>query len=113
MTGYQLYVLDGKDFLLFKSALKFKLLDSNIQFDEFIPIQFRTMNAKLFARLNFDFGYARDPFYKTSNPYSNRSEYGYGPALDLIIYNNFTLSCELGITRFGEKGFFFESGFIF
>jgi hypothetical protein len=113
ITGYQLYVLDGKDFVLFKTALKYSLIDRDFKLWDSFPKQLKVMNTKVFARANFDYGYARDPFYGLNNPLSNTNQYGYGFALDMILYNNFTLSCELGITKFGEKGVFFESGFNF
>lgn len=113
ITGYQLYVLDGRNFILLNNALRFRLIDKDIIINKYMPKQFREMNTKLFLRLSFDYGYARDPLSGSENPYSNRNEYGYGPGLDLILYNNFTLSFEYGITRFNEKGFFIESGFNF
>lgn len=113
ITGYQLYVLDGRNFILFNNALRFRLVDKDIMINKYMPKQFREMNTKLFLRLSFDYGYARDPVFGAENPYSNRGEYGYGPGLDVILYNNFTLSFEYGITRFNEKGFFIESGFNF
>lgn len=113
ITGYQLYVLDGRNFILLNNALRFRLIDKDIIINKYMPKQFREMNTKLFLRLSFDYGYARDPVFGAENPYSNRGEYGYGPGLDVILYNNFTLSFEYGITRFNEKGFFIESGFNF
>lgn len=113
ITGYQLYVLDGKDFLLFNNVLRYRLIDKDIKINKFVPRQFSVMNTKVFFRFSLDFGYARDPVFGKENPYSNRIEYGYGPGIDLILFNNFTLSCEFGITRFNEKGFFLESGFNF
>ena len=54
-----------------------------------------------------------DPFFKAENPLTNNWQYGYGPGIDVILFNNFTVSAEYGITKFGESGLFFESGFNF
>jgi outer membrane protein assembly factor BamA len=113
ITGYQLYVLDGRDYILSKNAVKLRILDRDFKPSRRLPNQFKIMNVKLFFRFNLDYGYTRDPYYGPSNELTNTGQLGYGPALDLIVYNNFTLSCQLGVTQFGEQGFFVESGFNF
>ena len=113
MMGYQLFVLDGRDFILQKNSLKWRCLDKNMTLVSYMPEKLRTMNVKLFLRTSFDLAYTSDPDHGEGNPYSNRLEYGYGPGLDIILYNNFVFSAEFGITRFGESGFFYRAGFVF
>lgn len=113
ITGYQLYVMDGRHFFLSKNALRIGLIDHTYKPIKYLPKQFKVLNAKLFVRMNFDAGYSVDPHHGTENPLSNSWQYGYGPGLDIILFNNFTFSAEYGITKFGEKGLFFESGFNF
>jgi hypothetical protein len=113
ITGYQLYVLDGRNFFILNNALKCRLSDKDIKLTKYMPRQFRVMNLKLFVRSNFDIGYASDPVFGYLNPYSNNIQFGYGPAVDIILFNNLTLSCEYSITRFNQRGFYFKSGFNF
>ncbi len=113
ITGYQLYVIDGRHFMLVRHALKYRLLEHNFKISDKMPKPFRVMNTQLFARLNLDAGYANDPSGGTNNPYTNRIQLGYGPGLDLILFNNFTASMEIGITRHGEAGIFFSGGLNF
>lgn len=113
LTGYQLYVMDGRYFGLGKASVRFRLLDHNFPIKKILPRQFTNMNAQLFARVNFDAGYSHDPIDSEENPLSNTLQYGYGPSLDLILYNNFLASIELGITKAGETGIYFSGGFIF
>lgn len=114
ITGYQLYVMDGRDFVIFSNAIKFLAIDKNFQLKQrYLPAQFKLMNVKLFGRFNLDYGYARDPLFGDNNFLANKINYGYGPALDLILFNNFTLTCQYGITSFGEKGWFFQTDFNF
>ncbi len=113
ITGYQYYVMDGKHFMLTKHALRYRIIEKNYQFKTFMPHQFKLLNVQLFGRLNLDAGYSFDPDNKIRNPLSNKIQLGYGPGIDLILYNNFIASCELGITRQGEVGFFFSGGFTF
>lgn len=108
MTGYQLYVLDGRDFILSRNNVRFKCLDKNFKTLHFLPSQFNIMNVKLFLRMNADIGFSNDPFFREGNPLSNSPQLGYGPAADGVFYNNFVFSVIYGMTQFGEKGFFFE-----
>ncbi|MFZ1751626.1 MAG: POTRA domain-containing protein [Saprospiraceae bacterium] len=113
IIGYQLYVLDGRNFILINNALRCKIVDKHIRTSKYFPDQFKIMNIKIFGRFNFDYGYADDPAFGDDNFLSNSHEYGYGPGIDVILFNNFTLSLEYGITRFREAGFFIESGLNF
>ncbi|MCZ2100285.1 MAG: hypothetical protein LC107_01950 [Chitinophagales bacterium] len=113
ITGYQLYVMDGKHFMLTKHALRYRIFEKDFRFKSFMPNQFKVFNIQLFGRLNFDAGYSFDPENKANNPLSNHIQVGYGPGFDLILYNNFIASLELGITRQKEAGIFFSGGFNF
>jgi len=109
ITGYQLYTLDGKDFMLINNSVHYRILEKTYTLKSWMPKVLQMMDAKLFGRVNFDYGYSRDPYHGTDNSYVNSNQYGYGAALDLIIYNNLTFTLELGITRHGEKGLFYSS----
>lgn len=78
-----------------------------------MPKYYKVMNTKLFMRFNFDIGMSHDPVFGEGNSLSNTWQYGYGPGIDLILFNNFMFSAEFGVTRFGETGIFFDSGFNF
>lgn len=113
MIGYQLYTLDGRDFVLANTALKCRLTDRNFRTFDWFPRPYRTMNVKLFARFSIDYGYSRDPVFGNINPLSNSHQYGFGPGLDAILFNILSITGEWGVTRFGEKAFFFKADFIF
>ena len=113
ITGYQLYVMDGRNFILSRNTLRYRILDKDFKTIKYAPNQFKIMNAKLFIRFNFDVGFSDDPVFNAENPLTNHWQHGYGPGVDVILFNNFTVSAEYGITKFGESGFFFESGFNF
>ncbi|MBK9256997.1 MAG: hypothetical protein IPM42_16065 [Saprospiraceae bacterium] len=109
VTGYQLYVIDGMDFLLQRNALKWRLLDKNFSTSSKFPAAFRKMNTKIFLRLNADFAYVNEPRLDERNQFNNRWVYGYGPAVDFVLYNYIKLTCEYGINQKSEKGFYFRS----
>lgn len=108
LIGYQLYVLDGRDYILSQNNIRFKILDKDFKTFKFIPKQFKTMNAKVFLKASADIGYSNDPAFRNNNPLSNRPQVGIGPSIDVILFNNFSFSTVYGITQFGEKGLFFE-----
>ncbi len=108
MVGYQLYVMDGRDYVLSQNNIRFKILDKDFTTFKFVPKQFKVMNAKVFLKASADIGYSNDPVFRNINPYSNRPQVGLGPSLDVILFNNFLFSAVYGVTQFGEKGFFFE-----
>lgn len=113
ITGYQLYVLDGRNFMLAQNSIRWKILDHDFKLFNFMPKQFRVMNSQVYLRFNVDGGYAYDPLSGPENPLSNKIQIGYGPSLDFIVYNNVTFTINYGITQTGEKGMFFDGGFNF
>ena len=114
VSGYELYVLDGTDFLLWQSSLKFRLLDAIKDWGQSMPLrQFRKMSVKVFLRFNLDAGYVHEPTYINTNALNNQWVVGYGPAIDIILWNTFTLKAEYGINELGESGFFLQSGLTF
>lgn len=113
ITGYQLYVMDGRNFMLAQNSIRWKILDHDFSLFNFMPKQFRIMNAQVYLRFNVDGGFANDPLSGKENPFSNKIQIGYGPSLDFIVFNNVTFTINYGITQTGEKGLFFDGGFNF
>lgn len=113
ISGYQLYVLDGTDFILNTNSLKIPLLMKTYQWPHWWLKNFRKMDTKIFLRPSFDIAYTNDPTHFTANPYSNRWIYGYGMSLDIILFNIYSLSIQYGITQFGQKGIYLNSGVTF
>ena len=114
ISGYELYVIDGTDYLLFQSAIKYKLFDTVHDLGDNMPLrQFRRMTVKLFLRFNFDSGYVNDPSYRETNSLNNKWVHGYGPAVDIILWNTFIIKAEYSFNQLGESGFILQSGLAF
>ena len=107
--GYELYVMDGTDYYISGNSVKWLLYDNNKSTASWLPEQFRKMNISIFLRANFDFAYVNEPLYIETNFLNNRWIYGYGPAVDLILFNNFQYSFEYSINDIGEKGLYFSN----
>ena len=82
-----------------------------MQLAKWLPYQFRQMNFKLFARFNFDTAYVNEETYKEGNTLNNRWLLGYGPAIDMILFNTYRLSFEYSFNDLGEQGLFINSTF--
>ncbi len=110
VSGYDLYVMDGMDHLLITNHIKKQLVDFNytLTWPKVVPDQFKNINVKLHLRFNFDFAYINEPYYFETNTLNNRWIYGFGPALDIIIYNSYLFSFEYSYNDLGEQGLFLE-----
>ncbi len=113
VSGYDLYVMDGTDYIISMNAVKKQLFDNNLNTVRWMPRQFRKMNLTVFLRFNFDFAYVNERTYTDTNRLNNRWIYGYGPALDIIFFNNFLFSFEYSFNDIGEKGLYFNNSIAF
>jgi len=113
VSGYELYVLDGTDYFISMNNIKKKLIDKNLNTISWVPRQFRNMNFTLFVRFNFDCAVVNEDNYVLTNNLNNRWIYGYGPSIDLLLFNNFLFSFEYSFNDIGERGLFFHNSFAF
>ncbi len=109
VSGFELYVMDGTDYAISMNNLKFLVLNRDTKTSKFLPRQFEKVNIKLALRANFDFAYVNERTYKETNMINNRWFYGYGAALDIILFNNFLFSFEYSFNDLGESGYFLHS----
>lgn len=113
VSGYDLYVMDGTDYLITMNSMKFLLYDNNLNTISWMPRQFQKMNLTLFLRFNFDVAYIRETRFTETNTLNNRMIYGFGPALDMIFFNNFIFSLEYSFNDIGEHGLYLSNAIAF
>lgn len=114
VRGYELYVVDGTDWLLTKTSFRYRLWQKNYNWGKYMMIQqFKKMNFRVFLRGNLDFGYVNEPTYVATNTLNNRFLIGYGPAVDVLLYHTFIMSFEYSFNHLGESGLFLRSSFNF
>lgn len=114
VRGYELYVVDGTDWALAKTSLRFRLLEKNINWGKYMMVkQFKQMNFRVFLRANLDFGYVNEPTYKDTNTLNNRFLVGYGPAVDVLLFHTYIMSFEYSFNHLRESGLFLRSSFNF
>lgn len=113
VSGFDLYVMDGTDYVISTNSMRLKFFDKNLKMAKWLPRQFEHMSMQLFFRFNFDHAYVNERDYTESNTLNNRWFYGFGPALDVIIFNNFLYSFEYSINDLGEHGLFIQTSVAF
>jgi len=114
VRGYELYVVDGTDWGLAKTSLRYKVLEKDINWGKHMMLpQFKKMNFRVFLRANLDFGYVNEPTYIATNTLNNRFLIGYGPAVDVLLYHTYIMSFEYSFNHLGESGLYLRSTFNF
>jgi len=110
VRGYELYIVDGLDFVIGKYQLSYNLLQTKINLGQLIPVQqFRVMPLQLFLSLHLETGYANDPYTADLNPLANTWLRGGGFGLDFLLYHNFLFQLNLNTNHLGEWGFFIHN----
>ncbi len=111
LGGYHLYVVDGTDYVYTRNNLRFLVFDGRFNLGKWMPFhQFRTLNVQLYGRAFMDMAYVNDRTYRFTfnNDFNNRLLYGYGPAADMVLFNNYKFSYSMGINHLNEVYFFFQ-----
>ena len=107
VRGYEYYVIDGQDFWLSKTVLKYTLIKKT-SFD--IPYvkmkQFKKSHYSLYLGLFSDLGYVIDTQTNQDNTLSNSLLLGRGISLDYVTYYDKLLRIEFSINHLGEKAVF-------
>ena len=107
VRGYEYYVIDGKDYYLSKTAIKYCLISKR---DLDIPYlkteQFKKSYFSIYASAFSDLGYANNQSSFTENSLANSILWGKGISLEYITYYDKMLRIEYSVNKLGEKGLF-------
>jgi outer membrane protein assembly factor BamA len=109
VRGYELYVVDGQDYALFKNELKYRLFSLQKQLS-FIPIrQFNTIPLAAYLNTFADAGYVKNSYPELSNTtLGNSMLYGAGAGLDFVTFYNIVARFNVTLNGKGERRFFFN-----
>ncbi|MFO8130353.1 MAG: hypothetical protein R6T99_10680 [Bacteroidales bacterium] len=109
VRSYEYYVIQGQNYGIFKSSVKFALLPPRVSEIGFIPTEkFSKIHYALYVKLFADMGYADDPYADPAshNTLENALLIGYGVGVDLVTYYDVVIRAELSRNRMGETGVF-------
>ncbi len=107
VRGYELYVVDGQNFGLVKSNLKYEILaQRNYTIPWIKSPKFSQIFFAMYANVFFDVGYASDLHHQLTNPLANQLIWGTGFGLDLVSYYDTVIRLEFTLNKQKETGFF-------
>ncbi|MDX5348476.1 MAG: hypothetical protein LPK19_14665, partial [Hymenobacteraceae bacterium] len=114
VRGYQLYVVDGQYYGLFKQGFSKRVLNIPEIYIKFLPSEkFRRIPLAVYANVFADGAYVADRFYEESNDLSNHVLFGTGAGLHFVTYYDRVLTVEYAINREGEGRVFIQTKFPF
>lgn len=112
IRGYELNVIDGQHYLLFKNEYRFRVFSfqlNNIK-------KFKGKNAgilnsslaylplNLYLTTYFDAGYVFDKYFTDNNQLKNKWQFGYGVGLNFVTFNSKLFRIEYSVNRYLQKG---------
>jgi len=107
VRGYEYYVIDGQDFWLSKTILKYALIKKTNFEVPYVKIkQFNKAHYSLYLGVFSDMGYVSDRQTNKDNTLSNLLLWGNGISLDYVTYYDKLLRIEFSVNHLGEKGVF-------
>lgn len=114
IRGYDLYVMNGQDYLLFRSNLRYALVTRRVYELPYVRSgKFKRFPLAIYLNGFFDAGRVEDPVFGYRNPLSNNWQYGTGSSLDIVTYYDIVLRFEYAFNKMGEHGFFLRMGSVF
>ena len=109
LRGYELYVIDGLDYLYFKSTFRWRIFNRQFNLGRAMPIKsFKVMPIKIFLTLHNDSGYVNDPQYGEINPLGNQWLWGGGVGIHMVLYYDKVFRIEYSFNELGERGLFLQ-----
>lgn len=107
IRGYELYVIPGQRFTVFKSNLKYQIIKPKDFVIKWIKTsKFNKLFFALYGNFFFDVGYASDFLYYKNNSFTNHLLWGTGFGLDLVSYYDIVLRFEYSLNKYGQTNFF-------
>ena len=107
VRGYEYYVVDGQDFWLSKTVLKYALIEkTNFDIPYIKMKQFNKSHYSLYLGIFSDMGWVIDKHTYQDNTLSNSYLWGKGISIDYVTYYDKLLRIEFSVNHLGEKGVF-------
>ena len=108
VRAYEYYVIDGQNFGLLKTNLKYELLPTKVYEFNFIPSEkFSKIHYAVYLNLFADAAYVDDKnHYQYNNNLANQFIFGTGIGLDFVTYYDKILRIEYSINKSKESGIF-------
>ncbi len=108
VRGYEYYVVDGQNYMVAKTNIKFALLPEKIVKLNWIKSdKFNTIPYAFYLNMFCDMGYVyNSQAYSSSNQLPNSLQYSIGLGLDFISYYDAVARLEWTVNAWGESSFY-------
>ncbi len=114
LTGYQFYVVDGLDMLIWRAGVRRELFSTNLDLGKLVFIDaFRYIPLRMLISLQFNQGIANAPFVDSSNELNNHLLTGFGASLDFVLYYDMVGGIQYNRNHLGEDGIYLNFNFSF
>ncbi len=105
LIGYQFYVVDGLDMLIWRLGLRRELFKTKLDLGKLVFLEaFRYVPIRMAASFQFNQGFANAPFVDDSNRLNNMLLTGFGAGLDIILYYDMVGGVQYNRNHLGEDG---------
>ena len=109
VRGYELYVVDGQDYLLTKNEIKYRLFSFQKHFSWMPVKQFNTLPMAAYLNTFTDAGYVKNAYPELNNTQlANKFIYGAGTGIDIITFYNVVMRFTYSINSQKEGRLFFN-----
>ncbi len=110
VRGYELYIIGGQHYGLFKQGLSRELLTEKRLRIKFIDNpKFNNIPLSVYLNAFTDAGYVVDNTFQKGNPLTNRLLAGGGLGLHLITFYDVVFRTEYTLNREGDRGLYFST----
>ncbi len=107
VRAFEYYVIDGQQYGMFKSSIKYQIIKPREKIIPLIPsAKFSKFHYALYGGIFGDAGYVKDTKYYNVNPLSNQLLYAGGAGIDFVSYYDTVFRMEYAVNHLGEHGFF-------
>ena len=109
LRGFEYYVIDGEDFALLKTNLKFEILPQKTIHFKLVPLKkFNKIHYASYFNIHLDLAYVHNNLANNynGNHLNNKLLYTYGFGLDLVTYYDKIIRLEYSFNSLKENGFF-------
>ena len=104
--GYELYLIDGKGYILSSNSIRFQLVKPHItNIYKLKNERFAKFHYAFYLSLNGDAGYVINDY---NEPLTNKWLYGYGIGIDFVTYYDIAFRTEFSFNNLKQKGIFFH-----
>ncbi|MBC5994769.1 BamA/TamA family outer membrane protein [Pontibacter cellulosilyticus] len=110
VRGYELYIVGGQHYGLFKQGLTRQVLDiKSIKLKFIDNPKFNNIPLSVFLNAFTDAGYVVDDVFEEGNPLTNYFMAGGGLGLHVVTFYDMVLRLEYTVNREGNRGLYFST----